>query len=140
MRKVGGRGAGGGGLRELGLGPEGAEGDLSGVEELAAVCVVDCTHDYAVGGTGDEIADALIAGERRHGVAIGLLSSPARPVFIFALGADGQESGFPGVAAEGDGGDLAGGTGFVSGGDFGGNFNGLDHGSSPFWVNLEGMI
>jgi hypothetical protein len=51
---------------------EGAERNLSRIQKLAAFVGVDGSDEDAVGGAGDEVADALLAGEKGHGVAEGL--------------------------------------------------------------------
>ena len=48
------------------------ERNLGGVEELGAVLSFDCSDQHAVGDAGDEIADVILSGERRHDAAIGL--------------------------------------------------------------------
>ena len=59
---------GGGGF---GLGLQGTEGDLGGVEELSAALRGDGADQDAVGGAGDDIANAIVSFENRHGIAIG---------------------------------------------------------------------
>jgi hypothetical protein len=51
-----------------------AEGDLGGVEQPGAIFVLDCANEHSVRGAGDKVADALIAGERRHGGAVSTIS------------------------------------------------------------------
>ena len=73
-------------LRGFGLAAEGAKRDLRGVEEFATSCILDGADRHAVGSTGNEITDVLIAEERRHGIAIGLTCIHARSVLNFVMG------------------------------------------------------
>lgn len=88
----------------MGLVTECAEGDLRGVEELGAVLAQDGADEHPVRGAGDEIADAFIASERGHGVAVGVVSVVGGEDIIFAFGFFGIVAELPGLAASRDGG------------------------------------
>jgi hypothetical protein len=77
---------------------------------------IDGADEKAVGGAGDEIADALIAGEQRHGVAIGLGAGKGGKDLSFTAGPGGTMSARIGVAAMGDG-EVGGGGRLRRGGD-----------------------
>ena len=91
-----------------------AEGDLGGVEELAAPFGRDGADEDAVGGAGYEVADAFIADEHGHGVAVGLgcvLSRKETGRFLVAgIVHVGFEGALPGKAAAADGGFGVGGA------------------------------
>lgn len=112
-----GRGGGGswGGFGWFALTGECAEGDLGGVEELSALIAGDGADEDAVGGAGDEVADALKAGEDGHGVAVGVARLPVCKDFVqasaVALVHVGLEGALPGYAAAAEGGFGAGGGG-----------------------------
>lgn len=57
----------------------GVEGDLGSVKELAAPFWRDGANEDAVGGAGDEVADAFVAGEHGHDVAVGGAPFLGRP-------------------------------------------------------------
>ena len=111
----------------FGLVAEDAVRGPRGVEEPACGCVLDCANGEAVGDAGNKVADALIAGKGRHGVAIGLIGRLAREVLHFVAGVRDLESGVPGIAAESYGGDFAGRAGLVSSAYFGWVWDGLGH-------------
>lgn len=50
---------------------EDIEGNLGSVKELAASFGGDGADEDAVGGAGDEVADAFVAGKHRHGATVG---------------------------------------------------------------------
>lgn len=54
-----------------GLMREGVEGDLDGVEDLAALFRRDGTDEDSVGCAGEELAHAIVTGEDGHGVPVG---------------------------------------------------------------------
>jgi len=73
-RKVGFLGYRGGGYSGIGrfaLVLDRGHGDPGCVEDLAAPVLRDGSYEDAVGGAGDEIADAFVAGKDGHGVAVG---------------------------------------------------------------------
>ena len=88
----------------LGLVTERAERDLRGVKKLGAVLAEDDVHEHAVGSAGDEIADALVVGERRHGAAVSLVSVVGGVDLVFSSGDLGFVAVLPGAPAAGDGG------------------------------------
>lgn len=47
-------------------------GDLGGVKELAGIVEPEGVDEHSMGDTGDKVADAIVAGEHGHGVAVGL--------------------------------------------------------------------
>lgn len=87
------------------MGGEEAEGDLGGVEDLAAAVGLDGADENAVGGAGDEVADAVGAGEERHGAGVGfsgLLGGQGAVDavgFSFAVAQAGVEGPLPGGSA-----------------------------------------
>lgn len=58
---------------------------MCGVEKLTGVLVLNCIDEQGVGDASDEITDALMAGERRHGFAECSLGLIACIEFVFTL-------------------------------------------------------
>ena len=52
----------------------GGDGNFGSGQEAFRVAGSDCVNDESVGDAGDEVADVLVAGERRHGAAIRLVA------------------------------------------------------------------
>lgn len=88
--------------------PEGREGDLGGVKKLAGAVLRDGVDEDAVGGAGDEVSHALVAGEHGLGVAKGFLAVHAGKHVglseLFALFEFGFVGAVVGGAAAADGG------------------------------------
>jgi hypothetical protein len=93
---------------------ESGKSDLSGVEKLSAHLMGDGAQQDALRGTSDEISDSLIAGEKRHGIAIGgtgQVSSNNLLKAIFDVWfLIGIEGALPGIHATAKGGSGAGGV------------------------------
>jgi len=81
--------SGGAGFVGLRLCLEDAESELGCVEDMVALFRGDCVDEDSVGGAGDEFAEALVAGDDGHGLAIGFAGGDARPgerVFVVGIG------------------------------------------------------
>lgn len=87
---------------------ERGEGDLRGVEELVGPFFGNRVDENAVGRAGDEVADVFIAGERRHGAAVGRTGlvggEDPRPVASVRASEVSLVGALPGSAAAPDGG------------------------------------
>jgi len=102
------------------------EGDLGGVEELAAVFRFDGAEEQTVAGASDEVADILIAGERGHGQAIGFGGTALGGVHVSGLLHGRRVNLEPNLGTKGDGGVFEGGIeGLQALG--GGGLDGFDH-------------
>ena len=55
----------------FGLTLPGSQGDLGCVEKLRTAVLGKNTGNDAVGHTGDEVADVVVAGKQRHGIEVG---------------------------------------------------------------------
>jgi hypothetical protein len=92
------------------------EGDLGGIEELAASFPGNGIDEDAVGGAGDEVADAVVPFEQRHGAPEGLGGLIGSDVFIVMFFHVGVEGASPRSVAAPDSdfgaGGPGGGTGF----------------------------
>jgi hypothetical protein len=80
----------------------GCEGDLGGIEELAAVFVFDGPQERAVGGAGDEVADVPVTREWGHGQAEGFAGTALSSVSGLLQG--GRVNFLADLVAKGDGG------------------------------------
>lgn len=107
------------------------EGDLGGVEELAAVFRFDGAEEHAVAGASDEVADILIAGERGHGQAKGFGGTALGGVHVIGLLHGRRVNLSPDLGAKGDGGVFEGGVEGRFHALGGGGLDGFDHGGSP---------
>lgn len=114
----------------FGFAGQGGEGDLGGVKELGSHFVLEGSQEYAVAGAGDEVADVVIAGERRHGEAVGFGGAALGGVYVSGFLERRGVNLLPGLGAVGDGGVVEGGMKgcFRVFGD--GRRDGLDHGGS----------
>ena len=83
---------------------ESAGGNLCGVEELGRFDGTDDVDDHTVGNAGDEVAYVLVAGEVRHGLAVGIMGELPGVVFIAAFGPAFAERALAGRAAAEDSG------------------------------------
>lgn len=88
-----------GGLR---LGAKRAERYLCGVEELAAVLVLDSVDEHSVGGRGNEIADAFMVDESGHGFAVCRLGVIGCDDFVLSFCFFGVKAAQPCLTASGD--------------------------------------
>jgi hypothetical protein len=91
-----------GGPGFLWLAVESGESDLRGVEEACAVLVGDGADEHTVGGAGDEIADAFVVKERRHGIAVRYASVSHGEEIVCAVRFFGFVTVLPGFAASRD--------------------------------------
>ena len=77
---------------------EGIEGDLGGVDEPSAYFGGNGANEDAMGRAGDEIADALVAGEQGHGVAVGFPGFNGREDLVWlVIPFDGHHVGVEGA-------------------------------------------
>jgi hypothetical protein len=69
---------------------DGADGDFCNRDEASCVAGANGVNDQSVADAGDEVADVLVAGERRHGALVGLVGRFPGGVIAFAFVNIGQ--------------------------------------------------